>query len=221
MKNTLYKKIFQISIIIIAILIFVPQTAKAELGDLDVVFSHDPLFFETGIVPGDTASETITVTNNSTEEKTIGIKFIGTSTFDLDDQILFEIFENGNIIYGGSSDPKSLANLLDLGEISLIKIQKSETKTLTINADFPTSVGNPYQLKSSIFNIQIGYILPKILGDETEIKYPIETKKPIVLGVELPVTGGQLLLIFIVALILLTVTVIVLRLTIAKTKNNS
>ena len=205
--------------------LMIPSNTQASIEELDVIFSHDPLFFETGIVPGDTASETITITNNFTEEKTIGIEFIGTSTFELDKQIIFEILIDGNFVYGGPSDPKTLADLLDVGEISLNNIQESETQILTINADFPTSVGNPYQLKSSIFDIKIGYIYieptTKILGDETEIKYPIETKKPIILGVELPITGGQLLLIFIVALLLLIVTVIILRLNIAKTNNSN
>lgn len=215
MKIISLKKILPVYIIIIAVIIFIPQTAKAELGDLDVVFSQDPLFQEISILPGDDASETITVTNNTDEEKTIGIEFIGTSTHELDEMIYFTIKENGNVIFGGSADPKTLAELLNLGEINLTNLLSNSATTMDISAEFDFKADNPYQLKASIFDIKVGFIYfesnPKILGDETEIKYPIETKKPIVLGVELPVTGGQLLLILIVALILLLVSIYSLK----------
>ncbi len=243
MKFTLLKKLLPLSIIIISALLFIPQPAHAELGDLDVVFSHDPLFTEIGIVPGDTASETISITNNTGEEKIIGIEFIGTSTNELDKEIYFEVLENGNTIFGGSADPKTLADLLGQGEISITSISPSATKLLTINADFPTSVGNPFQLKSSLFEIKVGFIYfdqntfgipesnintnkePIVLGEEIINVEPEEDEKDsiTILGVELPITGATLYLLFIVITIILAVTSVLLyrRSTSGNARSNS
>ena len=206
MKSISLKKLLFISIIIITALIFAPQSAKAELGDLEVVFSHDPLFTEIGIVPGDTASETITVTNTTDEEKTVGIEFIGTSTYELDNMLYFSIKENGNTIYGGPADPKTLAELLTLGEISLTHLLPNSTTVMTIDAYFDTQADNPYQLKASVFDIKVGFIYfekndfiipetntntPIVLGVEIINKQPPPAGT--ILGIELPITGGQLL----------------------------
>jgi len=215
----IYKQLF--IGILFAIIILIPFSANAELGDLEVVFSHDPLFQEIGIVPGDTASETITITNNTEEEKTIGIEFIGTSTHELDEMLYFAIEEDGNIIYGGPSDPKTLAELLNLGEISLTYISPSSTTVMTLYAYFDTRADNPYQLKASIFDIKVGFIYfepntfktpetntnvnesPIVLGEEIINKEPPPAAT--ILGIELPITGDQLLS---YSLLLISVTII-------------
>ena len=221
MKIILPKKLLLTSIILFTAFIFFPQPANAELGDLEVIFSHDPLFQEINILPGDSATETFTVTNNTEEEKTIGIEFIGTSTHELDEMLYFAIEEDGNIIYGGPSDPKTLTDLLNLGEISLTNILPNSTTAMTISANFDTRAGNPYQLKASIFDIKVGFIYfepntvnipesnintnksPMVLGEEIINKEPPQAAK--ILGIELPITGDQLLS---YSLLLISITII-------------
>jgi len=210
------KKIFLFSTLLLCASIFIPHIALAKSGDMKVVFSHNPLFKEIGIVPGDTATETITVTNNSAEEKTIGITFIGTSTHELDNKLFFTILENGVALFGGQANPKTLADLLGQGQISITTIHPSATKVLTINADFSVSAGNLYQKKSSVFDIEVGFVYSpqpvtnapslvhidpiinftkntngKILGEETTTT---PTKNGIkILGLTLPLTGTSII----------------------------
>jgi len=231
MLKFIKKNILSISVLIMCLGIFIPQTTFAKLGDMNVIFSHQPLFQKIGIVPGDTASETITVTNNSEEEKTIGIKFIGTSTHELDQKLFFTIRENTTTIFGGPGNPKTLADLLGQGEISITKIIPGATKILIIDADFSVSAGNLYQKKSSVFDIEVGFVysaLPltntpstvkiqpltqpdgQVLGEET-VQNPAPAEKNItVLGVTLPITGASLAYLITISLVTVLVATILL-----------
>ncbi|MFA5051678.1 MAG: LPXTG cell wall anchor domain-containing protein [Patescibacteria group bacterium] len=203
----------------------VPHAASAEAGDLTVEFSHTPLFQEIGVMPGDMTHESITVTNNSSEQKTIGMKFIGTSTHELDEKLFFTVSKSGNILFGGPADPKSLSALLAVGEINLLDINPGETIIFYIDAYFDIDSPNEYQLKSSVFDIEVGFIYfplttirkpsivrvdpittappvtnGQILGEETEIVPPNPSEEQIqILGITLPITGHQLNEILIIA----------------------
>jgi len=235
MLKFIKKNILFISALVLCFGIFIPQTTFAKLGDMKVIFSHDPLFKEIGIVPGDSATETIAVTNNTEEEKTIGIKFIGTSTHELDEKLFFTIRENDAIVFGGSENPKTLADLLGQGEMSITKIIPGATKILAIDADFSVSAGNLYQKKSSVFDIEVGFIYSPIplantpstvkiqpitqpdghvLGEET-VQNPEPAEENIsVLGMTLPLTGAtatQCFTVFLITAFVATFLLIVAR----------
>ncbi|MFH1598281.1 MAG: hypothetical protein ABIB97_04410 [Patescibacteria group bacterium] len=230
----------------VVIILLMASPAQAEPGDIEIIFSNDPLFNEINTEPGDVTSETITVTNNTDTPRDVGIEFIGTSVFELDEVIMFTVWEDGNIIYGGPADPKSLGDLIDTGEITLSNLGPGLTTIYTFDTEFVKEAGNEYQLKTSVFDIKVGFIeedIPPtnrnenineninsnenlntnknlnenvntptntnntngiILGEEDE-ELPPENGK--ILGIELPITGYELLTYSLLVIVLILVTV--------------
>lgn len=180
-------------------------------GDLTIIYPNDPLFNETNIAPGYLTSKIITITNSSAEEKNIGVEFFGTADTELNDVLVFFIQKNGTTIYGGSSDPKTLADLITAGEINLTTLASTTSADFTITSELGVNVDNSYQGKISVFDLSVGFIeiesLPLsippvdippntnglILGEEIVNKEPPLQGNILGIDIELPITGRQLL----------------------------
>ena len=183
-------------------------------GHLTITYPDEPLFEETNIAPGFATSKIITVTNNADEEKNIGVEFTGTIS-ELDEVLNSSIQKNATTIYGGLSDPKTLNDLINAGEISLTTLGAGQSADFTLSLELGEDVSNDYQDKISVFDLSVGFIetttpppsnanantnTPSntnntngiVLGAETEQEPKIKGK---FLGkeVELPLSGSQLL----------------------------
>ncbi len=192
-------------------------------GDLTITYPNEPLFNETNIAPGYLTSKIITVANNADEDKNVGVEFTSTSAAELDEVLIFSIQEDGTTIYGGSADPKTLADLVIAGEISLTTLSPGASSDFTIEAELKADVTNEYQGKISVFDLSVGFIeiesLPLsippvnippntnglVLGEEIVNKEPPLRGNILGMDIELPITGDQLLS---YSLLLISITIV-------------
>ncbi len=207
----IFQKKYKILLTAIFALSFLLISQPVKAADLTVIFPDDPTFNELEILPGFTTSKIITVINNAEVEKNVGLIIENNSSAELNDVLYFTVQKNGNIIYGGPTDPKTLSDLVNDGILSLGTLTPGESANFTVSSEFTKNAGNEYQLKTSIFDLKIGFVetspppptntnIPSntnntngtVLGAETEAEPKIKGK---IFGmeVELPLSGSQLL----------------------------
>lgn len=170
------KKLIQISILVILVSILVwksgivgnifkPREVQA-VGALTIdlgVPNGDPIFTFNNIQPGDIQTHTVTVNNNDTKDRLIGIKGIKTSgTGDLESQMDIVISQNGSDIYGGDAGAKTLADFFHdsqtINGVSLTTIPKSSLSSYQITVSFKSGAGNEFQKTDVQFNLQFGIV---------------------------------------------------------------
>ncbi|MBU0963771.1 signal peptidase I [Patescibacteria group bacterium] len=169
-------KIFLLLLTITVGLIIAPSTyaITKDSGDLTIKYPEEPIFNEINIAPGYFASKSFSVTNNADSEKFLGIKFRSGSAQQLDEVLHFSIQKNNKTIFGGSNDKKTLSNLVSKNEISIDTLRAEEDTNYSITAELLPSIGNEYQGKTSIFDMQVEFFqtdtppAPRTLGDETD-----------------------------------------------------
>jgi hypothetical protein len=120
---------------------------------LDVQFEQNPLFSEMNIVPGETLSRTVTVTNNGTSTEYVYISAEHVYFGGLEETMALVIgdgattYFNDSFLAFFSPDPVALGTLAGNGA----------ARTYTFTASLNESVGNDYQNKSMGFDIVVGF----------------------------------------------------------------
>lgn len=165
-----------------------PSIVQA-VGDLTInwgVPSGDPIFVVSNMLPGDTESRQVIVTNGATSPRDIAVRGdLLSETASFSSVLDFVISENGTDLYGGTSPtgPKTLANFFDEtatpSSVPLSTINPSQSKTYTFSAHFQESAGNEFQNAHVIFNL--------VLGIDTEIPdecSEIEFSGPTIFGTD-------------------------------------
>jgi hypothetical protein len=173
MKNKLTKLLFLLTLF----LTLTTPTAHAA-GDLDIDFhvpEGDPIFVVENMLPGDTDSKPIDVTNNDSVGRLVAIKGIRTGGVGNDPKLEtildITIKEGANFLYGtgSSTGPKTVKDFFTESQtpngIALSALASGQHKTYIIKVTFPTSAGNEFQKKSVIFDI----IFIAIKGDNIVI----------------------------------------------------
>lgn len=120
-----------------------------------------PLFTVANFLPGDSDSKTITIKNTNSTPRMVSFKAVrtgpDTETNPLLESILdFKIVNNGQDIYGGTNESKTVSNLFtesSVNNIVLGSFLPDETKSFTFDVYFPKSAGNEYQRKAVIFDL--------------------------------------------------------------------
>lgn len=140
-------------------------TAQA-VGDLTVdwgVPEGNPIFVVTNIMPGDTESRTVHVTNGASTNRPVGVRGVKTSeTGDLPTVLSMIISENGTDLYGGTSPtgPKTLAQFFQDSSgpegIPLSMLGPGNDTYYTFEVEFDENAGNDFQGKSVVFDLKIG-----------------------------------------------------------------
>jgi hypothetical protein len=146
-------------------LLFRVDTVRA-FGDLVVDFHvpvTDPIFVVQNMLPGDSESRNIDVTNGGSVPRQVKIKGVRTGGVGGDPKLEtildFTIKEGINNLYGTGSPtgPKTLNDFFTdtsgPNGIILGTLNPGQGKTYILTAVFPTSAGNEYQNKSVIFDI--------------------------------------------------------------------
>lgn len=139
------------------------QTAYA-VGDLTVDWgigtgNVGAIFTIENMAPGDTQSRTVTIDNDSTASRPVGIKGVKTSeTGSLADVIDITISDGPTILYDNT-----LAAFFTASEhpdgIMLTNLPQGASKTMTITTKFQEEAGNEYQNKTLTFNLVIGIVV--------------------------------------------------------------
>ncbi|OGG13818.1 hypothetical protein A2773_05675 [Candidatus Gottesmanbacteria bacterium RIFCSPHIGHO2_01_FULL_39_10] len=132
-------------------------------GGIDVTFDEDGWpFLETNFLPGDEATKWITVINNSTRKKRIGLKIRNTALSDgwfLPTALLLRIKDDqGKIIYGGADGKALILSYLMPFPQKLFDLPKNSQKRLEVRVKFKEQANNLYQNRSTMFNFSLGFI---------------------------------------------------------------
>lgn len=143
-----------------------PSMVRA-VGDLTVdfgVLSPDPIFVLDNMLPADTESRSVGVTNNGSEPRDVKVKAVPQSETGNISTVLSIIISEGPIdLYGGSSSsgPKHLSDFFtesaaDGIPLSTVNGGDSNSTTYIFKVTLDAAAGNPFQGKEIIFDLIIG-----------------------------------------------------------------
>lgn len=157
MKN----KMLQKYILSIAAMIFaLPFVVSAqEPPRLDVVFTPDPLFSETSVLPGDTVSGTVLVTNNSGENQTVITEAINVSDSSLlsDEMHLTITDDDANTLYDSGNG--TFHDFLTGGAHTLTDpLGDGDSVLYTFEVEFLAATGNEFQETELEFDLCVGFL---------------------------------------------------------------
>lgn len=219
MKNL--KTIFSIftSLLFLAAVVGVISTAWAKTialssgGDLEITYENVPLFTEKNLVPGDTVSRWVKIKNVSAFDTAIYLSAEDKSTPStiLSNVLILKIECGGGQVYNGT-----LANLFTLTDLTaaplLGTLSAGDLLTCTLTVAFDKTADNPYQGLTTttdfIFGFETGPTPTPAPGKTLGVK----EEKGEVLGVTvLPQTGGNLVLLSLLGLVILGTGLILKR----------
>ncbi len=154
--NNLSKTILIGSIAVFSAGLLFVGSAQAQ-PPLVVEFQTTPLFNEADLLPGDSVTHWIKVTNNSGTNQKIEIQAINFTdpipNDDLSRVLSIDIKQNGGTLYG----PKLLSDFYQDGQIYLSDLANGSTVQYDLTVSFPTEKGNDWQVKITEFDILIGF----------------------------------------------------------------
>ena len=139
------------------------QTTARAVGDLTIdwgVPSGQAIFVVENMMPGDEETREITITNDASTLRPVGVRGIKTEeTGGLASVLKIIILVDGTEIYG-SGGTKTVQQFFDesngTNSIPLFDISPNSTKTITFKVMFPENAGNVYQGKRLVFDLVIG-----------------------------------------------------------------
>ncbi len=141
-----------------------PSMVRA-VGDLTVDFgvpSGNPIFVLDNMLPADTESRSVDVTNNGSEPRDVKVKAVPQSeTGNISTVLSIIISEGPTDIYGGSSPtgPKHLSDFFTESAadgIPLSTINGGDSTTYIFKVTFDAAAGNEFQGKGVVFDLIIG-----------------------------------------------------------------
>lgn len=143
---------------------FLDNTNAYAIGDLTVnwgVAEGNPIFTINNFTPGQTSSKLVTVTNNATVSRSVGVRGVLTSeTGNISQAVDFVISQGGIDLYGGTAGNKTLAQFFTDSTnpegIFLSNLNPSNSTDYTFKATFLQNADNNFQGKSIIFDLKIG-----------------------------------------------------------------
>ncbi len=127
-------------------------------GDLEVTYD-EPLFPSTIIwYPGLSVARSFTVKNVGRSTHIASLRASNTSQKgNIANNLFFRVDGGGANRYGDSND-KTLKNFWDNGETSLSDIGFGNTTTYTITVTMPSTLGNEFQGRGAIFDLDVGFV---------------------------------------------------------------
>ena len=144
---------FSKKIILTTLLGFFSFVGQIQAAGLDVVFEATPLFSEAKIMPGDSVSRTITVTNSNIEPEDIEIEAINVFSSGLASVINLSVTAPGDSYFSGS-----LENFFTTSPLALGSLAGDSSRTYTFTASLPEGTGNALMLKNVGFDLVIGFV---------------------------------------------------------------
>jgi len=157
------KFILNLAAIITAMLLaFIPFSAKA--GTIaDITFSHTPLFGETNLMPGDSVTRLITVTNKVNDTLVITTNAATSSNTDgLGDRMNLTIKKGSDIYFNNTMTAFFAAGVVNLGSLAAY-----QTGQYDYAVSFDSATGNNFQNKTLSFDISVSAQASETVGGET------------------------------------------------------
>ncbi len=134
------------------LLLWLMLPVSALAADLAVVFEATPLFSSANIVPGDSVSRTIEVSNTGTETEALLLSVANTFSSGLSEVMLLTVTSGSDSFFEGTFVEFFTATPVPLGDIA-----DSSSRTYTLTASLPSGIGNEYQLETLGFDLVIGF----------------------------------------------------------------
>ncbi len=160
-----FSKFFLIftSLLISSLFFALPVFAQAD--EIEVVFGSEPLFDDIeNFLPGDSVSNTMTVTNLTNEIRQIGIELIDNSGCQencLSEQLYLSFKKNGSVVL-----ENSLAGFYKQGEVLLDSLGAGGSVEYDLVVSFEEDAGNRYQNTSANFDLKIGIFGKEAISKE-------------------------------------------------------
>ncbi|MFZ5376112.1 MAG: fibronectin type III domain-containing protein [Patescibacteria group bacterium] len=161
--------------LLVSLSFFLNLVVSAEAGtDLTVTCANNgpcsispadtPLFNESGMMPGDNFTQTLTITNNDSDE-TCNLLLNATDTtpessVNLAERMFAAIYSGntdyfGTQISGVATSDRSYQDLYDTDNISLGSLAPNSTRVFTWNANFDILAGNEFQRSRTVFDFAV------------------------------------------------------------------
>ena len=148
------------------------STALA-VGDFTIdwgVPTGDPIFVVNDAKPGDIEAREVSVTNNASFVRTVGVRSSVTTNTGIGDVLDLVIKVDGIDVYGGESGTgtKTLSEFFvdssGLEGFSLTELSSDQTKIITFDVFFNNQVGNTFQQRTVVFDVTLG-----VTGKQSEV----------------------------------------------------
>ena len=153
-KNSLFKKIF-LGLLALTLPLF---ASAQELPRLEVDFDPNPLFSETEIMPGDSVSGTVTVTNNTGEPQTVITEAINVSDTEmLSDSMTLEIRDGDDTIFYDGSDGTFYDFLTNSIHTLSTALPDDTSVVYTYTVSFDISASNDSMYDTFGFDLCVGF----------------------------------------------------------------
>ncbi len=132
---------------------FLANAGLVLAAGLAVQFEQTPLFNEVSVMPGNTATRFIKVTNTSGETKNVVIEAINKNDPDLfSEKLSFEIKRGSDVVFDGT-----LKQFFTAGEMVLSSIDNNTTAQYDVTFLFDKDAGNSYQNATVGFDLLVGF----------------------------------------------------------------
>ncbi len=146
-----FRTIFSIFLLPTVFLVAGVETVSAQTPT--VTFEQTPLFLNANIVPGDSESRTVTVTNGGTETEDVYASVANVFSTGLAEVMSVEVTSPSNTHFSGVFEDFFAATPIALGTLT-----PGTTRVYTFEASLPSLAGNEYQEKQLGFDLIIGFV---------------------------------------------------------------
>lgn len=147
----LLRTIFSIFILPAMFLVGGIEVALAQTPT--VVFEQTPLFLNADVVPGDSESRTVTVTNGGTENEDVYVSVANVFSTGLAEVMSVDVTSPSNTHFTGVFEDFFATTPIALGTLT-----PGTTRVYTFTASLPSPAGNEYQEKQLGFDLIIGFV---------------------------------------------------------------
>jgi hypothetical protein len=147
------KKIIK-SLLLACFAVFLPAFTFAANVEVDYGTAPGPLFAETNIAPGHTASKIVKVTNNSSTNQQFKFQATAVKTGTLSEMINLKVV---NIGTGDTKYKNNFKNLYNGEEINLDVLAPSTPTDYMFTVHFDESADNNWQNQTETFDLKIGF----------------------------------------------------------------
>lgn len=165
MKKRIFRILILILIITVAIylnggvnLAFRKSTVQA-VGDLNVdwgVPDGNPIFVVTNMLPGDSQTRSVNITNNASNLRPVAVRgILDSDTDSLASAMDIVISEGVNTLYTGTVD-QFFTDSAGPSGIFLFDLAPSASKTVDFKVTFKEDSGNEFQNQTLVFDLKIG-----------------------------------------------------------------
>lgn len=140
--------------------LFTRNFTVQAVGDLTITWGvpeGDPIFVVSNMVPGQTETRTVGVSNGASASRPVGIKGIRTAGLgNIEDKLNIVIKEGLATLYGPTTLTQFFTDSSSTDSVPLSTLGPGGSTNYDIQVTFDPTAGNEYQSTSVVFDLKIG-----------------------------------------------------------------